>query len=288
MTVGTVVTVNLAPALWISSHARSASHYTRNIDDFADLEDPPTATYPGNNRNGNVRDMPDPAWCDSYVRAVERACVSTAETLARETGRPASPQLHMFLERPDPYVGCVTCRPVQGSDNPEAARTDAYLAISGLEVAAAATGATRLLFVWEHADMRTSLNGPGNYETALVTVDADRINHTLTWRPFTPHPTNSEADGGRSFQLSWGPVGQLDNPDLMKVPGNPIGMALWNWRRGVQLDLEVLDDMRLDGYIFHWRTSEFTDRLRHSRGFTHERDSEPGGATIRPIYFGDF
>lgn len=231
--------------------------------------------------------MSNLSWCDPYVAAVERSWVSAVETLFGETGRPARPQMHIFMDRPEPYVGFVTCRPIHSSETPEGAYLDAYLAISGMEVAADALGAARLLFAWEDADMRTSLSGPGNYAPALVTVDASATNHTLTWRSFTPRLISGAAGTqSSSIQLDWGPVQQLHDVDLMSEPNNPIGMALWNWRRGVRLDLDVLDDMQLDGYEFHWRTDEFI--YRPHRPHDHGCDVEPGSVTMRPIYFDDF
>jgi hypothetical protein len=153
---------------------------------------------------------------------VADAAVATAERLMREAGMMPLPTAHMFMDDVDPpYVGYVATRPFyRGSDAADAIRRLGELP--------AALYATRLLLVWEHADLYTALQMPGDaFPTALVTVEATLSAHTLIWRPFT---------------FVWGPTGSLGTPTVIPAWGTPvtfrngalpapIGAAIDRWRQ---------------------------------------------------------
>ncbi|MER7009465.1 hypothetical protein ABT297_41350 [Dactylosporangium sp. NPDC000555] len=153
---------------------------------------------------------------------VADAAVATADRLMREAGMMPLPTAHMFMDDVDPpYVGYVATRPFyRGADAAEA--------IGRLGELPAALYATRLLLVWEHADLYTALQMPGEtFPTALVTVEATLSAHTLIWRPFT---------------FTWGPAGSLGTPTVLPAWGTPVtyrsgalptpvGAAIDRWRR---------------------------------------------------------
>jgi hypothetical protein len=125
----------------------------------------------------------------------------TAEKLMREAGMMPLPTAHMFMDDEEPsYVGYVTTRPFYRG-------ADAAVAIGRLGELPAALYATRLLLAWEHADLYTALDVPGDvFPTALVTVEATFTSHTLIWRP---------------FDVKWGPNGSLGLPTVIPIWGTP-------------------------------------------------------------------
>jgi hypothetical protein len=61
--------------------------------------------------------------------------------------------------------------------------------------------ATRLMFGWEHADLMTALEMPGDpFPTALVTVEATFSSHTLRWHP---------------LDITWGLRGSVGAPTVV-------------------------------------------------------------------------
>jgi hypothetical protein len=145
------------------------------------------------------------------ARAVEDACLASAEAALREAGFVPRPQLHMLMDDWDqPYVGWVGTRSYyQGAD--------AANAITRLADAPAAIAATRVVLVWEAADLQISLNGPGEYPNGLVIVVAALIGgHTLRWHPFELHVAGLDASGRLIVEPEWGPSSTL--PGVLLPP----------------------------------------------------------------------
>jgi hypothetical protein len=153
---------------------------------------------------------------------VAAAVKEAAEKLMIEAGSMPLPTAHMFMDdQPSPYVGYVATRPFYRGK-------DASAAIGRLGALPAALYATRLVLTWEHADLYTALEMPGDvFPTALALVEATLTTHTLTWHPFA---------------LRWGDVGSLGVPTAIptwapwskhregQLPA-PINAALNDWRR---------------------------------------------------------
>jgi hypothetical protein len=110
---------------------------------------------------------------------VEKACLAAADEILQFGGVP-EPQLHMVIDGWEPsYLGYVRTRPYREG-------ADAVAAISRLGDAPAAVMATRVMLMWEAADLRASLHGPGDYQNGMVVVEAELIDrHTLRWYPFS-------------------------------------------------------------------------------------------------------
>ena len=184
---------------------------------------------PGVDLRGSVdlRDRQDAQ--HPVAQVVADVAVTEAERLMRESGMMPPPTAHMFMEDQEPgYVGYVTTRPF-------ARGADAAQAISRLGELPSALYVTRLLLIWEHADIYTALGMPGApYPTALVTLEATFTAHTLTWRPFT---------------ITWGPIGTLGFPTVIptwlpqtthgdgQLP-EPIRAAIDRWRQLGHGDIE--------------------------------------------------
>jgi hypothetical protein len=124
------------------------------------------------------------------VGAVERASLAGADASMRHGGFVPEPQMHMIIDDWDqPYVGWVSTRPYYDG-------LDAVKAINRLGDAPAAIMATRVVMVWEDADLRRSIHGPGEYMNALVIVQAGLMGeHTLRRHPVTLHIEGVGASG---------------------------------------------------------------------------------------------
>jgi hypothetical protein len=156
------------------------------------------------------------------AKQIAAAAKRIAEKVLVEAGSVPLPTAHMFMDdQPSPYVGYVATRPFYRGK-------DAAAAIGRLGALPAALYATRLVLTWEHADLYTALEMPGDvFPTALALVEATFTTHTLTWHPFT---------------LRWGDIGPLGVPTAIptwaasskhrngQLPA-PIHAALDEWRR---------------------------------------------------------
>jgi len=158
----------------------------------------------------------------------------------RDAGMMPPPAVHMLMDDLDPpYVGYVSCRPFYRG-------ADAVQAIARLGTLPAALYATRLVFGWEHADLMTALEMPGDpFPTALVTVEATFTGHTLSWYP---------------LDITWGPRGSVGVPtvrptwgvpvvhDDTRLPA-PVEAALARWRALSKADIEkTATKLQRDGY----------------------------------------
>lgn len=151
-----------------------------------------------------------------------RVLVDTMKRIALEaavdtfgTGYCMAPQVHMFYEPEDEYVGYVSCRPYYRGQ-------DAQTAIEHLGVIAAAMCATRLLVVWEESDLRTSLYGPANeHPNGVALLEVSLTDHELSWRPFRYLNGYGQAPGmNANFDISWGEPSVQSNVTLMPVVRN--------------------------------------------------------------------
>lgn len=92
-----------------------------------------------------------------------------------------------------PYVGCVITRPFEPG-------ADAAWAIRGLGYPPSTLPASRVLIIWEHVHLSTSLRVPlSATEPALVFLDATADDQALTYYPFT-----ASAGPRSAVELRWG------------------------------------------------------------------------------------
>jgi hypothetical protein len=133
------------------------------------------------------------------ISAVEQACLAGADAALRSGGFVPEPQVHMLIDDWDrPYVACVRTRPYRQG-------VDALRAIIRLGTAPAAIRASRVVLVWEHSDLCTSLRGPGEYETALVVLEASLTGeHTLRSHPVALHLGPPMQSGWPTVVPEWG------------------------------------------------------------------------------------
>lgn len=132
-----------------------------------------------------------------------------------------SPSAHLLDEqRHQPYLGYVSCRPFYRGE-------DVMRAFGGLGWAAALTGVSRLVVMWEHQDLCVALQQPRAVEapSAQVAVDAHRGGgHVLRWYP---------------YQLRTGPDHRDDWPSVVPVWGEAA------WHRDVTLPTPVAELLRV-------------------------------------------
>ena len=173
------------------------------------------------------------------IDAVERACLAAADKVMRAGGFVPQPQVHMLIDRwQQPYVGYVLTRPYRQG-------LDAIKAITRMADAPAAVRATRVVLAWEHADLRTSLHGPGDYPNGMAIVVASLGGqHSLSWHPVLLQagpPGESELP---SVRPDWGIPVTVDGATLP-----PVMAAVLNTWRTLEGDARaVLTDLIAEGY----------------------------------------
>jgi len=164
------------------------------------------------------------------ISAVERACLAGADASIRTGGFVPQPQVHMLIDDWDqPYVGWVSTRPYRQG-------VDAVKAITRLADAPAAIMATRVVLVWEDADLRVSLHGPGEYANGLAIVDAGLMGeHALRWHPVTLHVEGVAGNGLPDVRPEWGTPATVHNAALP-----PIMAAVLNTWRALKGDPDTI------------------------------------------------
>jgi hypothetical protein len=174
------------------------------------------------------------------VDAVERACLAAADKAMRAGGFVPQPQVHMLIDRwAQRYVGYVLTRPYRQG-------VDTVKAITRLADAPAAVKATRVVLAWEDADLRTSLNGPGDYPNGLAIVVASLAGgHSLRWHPVVLRPVGSTGESGLpSVRPEWGVPVTVDGATLP-----PVMAAVLNTWRALEGDPgTVFAELIGDGY----------------------------------------
>ena len=151
-----------------------------------------------------------------FVDAVRKGLLTAAKTALRERAQILPPQVHLFVDDPYPnYVGHVL-PPVfnQGAD--------AAWAVRGLGLLPSALPASRVLVVWENADLLTALHPTRPVsERALVVLDATVDDHSVTWYPFEIAPGLS-----LPVEARWG---EAQYANRLVLP-EPISDLLSTWR----------------------------------------------------------
>ena len=155
------------------------------------------------------------------INAVEQACLVGADAALREGGFVPEPQVHMFIDDWDqPYVGWVRTRPYYRGP-------DAMRAIARLADAPAAIMATRVVLVWEAADLRVSLDGRGDYPNGMAVVVASLDgHHVLRWHPLVLHVGPLGESGLPTVRPEWGAPSAIENEVLPPV----MEAVLTTWR----------------------------------------------------------
>jgi len=181
------------------------------------------------------------------MREIESACLTGAKASLDYAGFVPAPQLHMLIDAWDqPYVGYVETREYYEG-------ADAVSAIGALALLPAAVCATRVMLVWEEADVRASLWGPGDHPNGLVAVAATLTSHTVCWNPFVLHLDRTTRNGLPAVRAEWGRRAVLPGAPLPPVMQH----VLSSWR-DLTTDLEqevdfetVLRALMNDGYRVH-------------------------------------
>lgn len=171
------------------------------------------------------------------VATISQAVVSAAAKTMELTARAPRPQLHMFTGDVDqPYVGYLETRDFYRGE-------DAARAISGLGYPLATLPASRLLMVWEHADLLTALELPQPVrEGALVALHASVDHHWIDWHPYTAARVSPSG-----IAMTWGQPHTLDRPTLPA----PVAEMFAIWRRFTPGDFgDVIGALIQNGYEF--------------------------------------
>jgi tetratricopeptide (TPR) repeat protein len=171
------------------------------------------------------------------VTAVHEALLFALRTGLRETATVPQPQVHLFTGDPGPaYAGCVVAREFDRGD-------DAAWAIRGLGYPPSTLPASRVLIVWEHADLLISLNARQPLEKrALAFLDATINDYSVTWYPFEVLAGSDSTAGVR-----WGEPHTADRPALPR----PIIEVLDIWREFLPDDFAAtVGDLEEGGYKY--------------------------------------
>jgi hypothetical protein len=160
------------------------------------------------------------------VETLDGACVEVAEQQLRETGGCGPPTAYVLSRHlAHPYIGSISTRPFYRG-------RDGAAAVTALGLLPSVLCATRLIVVWEYADLCRALELPGgDFPTALVVLDASLDDQVLRWHPFTAHPGPLGLEGLPTVRPEWLPSEQfLDAP----LPAPVVELlALWRaWRSG--------------------------------------------------------
>lgn len=158
---------------------------------------------------------------DTHIAEVKRITVEVAAETFR-TGFCMAPQVHLFYEPENEYVGYVSCREYYRGQ-------DAVAAIGHMGVIAAAMCATRLLVVWEESDLRTSIYGPSAnvYPNGLALLDISLTGHEISWYPFRYVNEHRQLPSlTANIDIEWGQPSRQPSVDLL--PG--IHDLIHSWR----------------------------------------------------------
>ena len=156
----------------------------------------------------------------TFIEELQRISLEAAAETFR-TGFCMAPQVHLFYEPEDEYVGYVSCREYYRGQ-------DAVAAIGHLGVIAAAMCATRLLVVWEESDLRTSIYGPPphSYPNGLAMLEVSLTEHQMTWYPFTSTIDYRQLSNPTpAFDIHWARPSVQENVELL--PGIRDLIGLW-------------------------------------------------------------
>jgi hypothetical protein len=159
------------------------------------------------------------------ISAVEQACLAGADASLRVGGFVPEPQVHMLIDDWDqPYVGWVRTRPYRQG-------VDAVQAIARLADAPAAIMATRLVLMWETADLRVSLEGPGDYPNGMAVVVATLDgHHVLRWHPMVLHVGPPGESGLPTVRPEWGAPSTIE--DAVLPPTMEAVLTTWRALKG--------------------------------------------------------
>jgi len=180
-----------------------------------------------------------------FLDRLAGVAVEAAEEMLRVHGLCPPPTVHMVCADMDPpYAGMLTCRPFYRG-------ADAEQAVAAMGALPSALWATHLLVVWEHADLCTALELPGEtFPSGVVVLEATISEHTVRWYPFATR---------------FGPVGTSGMPTVMpdwetpqRHPGGwlpePVVKLLKSWREWSADDVLQERVVRLEraGYRIRW------------------------------------
>lgn len=116
------------------------------------------------------------------------------------------PTAHLLCRELDtvPYAGFVHVRPFYSGE-------DAHRAVVDLALVASMVNSSRLVVVWEQADLQVALRIPGPpLPTGLVVLDVPRDGeHVIGWHPAELVQIGTRPDGLPVVAAEWGPVRRI-------------------------------------------------------------------------------
>lgn len=174
-----------------------------------------------------------------------QALVGSADQVLRELGMCPAPTVYMLCkDMEQPYAGMLTCRPFYRG-------TDAADAVAAMGALPAALWATHLLVVWEHSDLCTALELPGEaFPSGIVVLEATMSEHTVRWYPYLTRFGAVGASGLPTVLPDWGTPTR--HPGA-KLP-DPIIRLLASWRDWTETDnlAQQAADLERAGYRMRW------------------------------------
>ena len=182
---------------------------------------------------------------DEFVGSITRACLAGADALQRQAGLCPRPQVHMLTPYAEPpYVGWVQTRPFDRG-------ADAVAAVAALGLLPSVLRISRLVVVWEHADLCTAmqLRRRGGFPAALVVLDASPDGHVLHWHPFGMHVGPIGVAGVPTVIPEWG--ASVRHRDV-SLPEPIKGLlSVWRSARDEHVD-EVVSELEYAGFEIRW------------------------------------
>lgn len=192
-----------------------------------------------------MRAMTERQWVDE----LEQLAVDMTAAMLAEGAWVPPPTVHLLCsELPRlPYVGYMRSRPFYRGE-------DAHRGIVGLGWVASMAHASRLVIVWEQADLSVALGRLTPLPSGLVVVDVPRDGeHEVRWHSMDIVETGDSPDGLPTASPEWGPK--------QRVPGGRLPepivdlLALWREERTWTHPRELADlylTMVEDGYEPGW------------------------------------
>ncbi|MDN5854039.1 MAG: hypothetical protein L0K86_14565 [Actinomycetia bacterium] len=175
---------------------------------------------------------------------VADAVLHGADELLRTLGYCQPPNVHMVCTDMDPpYAGWMRSREFYRG-------ADAAAAVTEMGRLPAAIAASHLVVSWDHADLCTALELPGeSFPSGVVVVVASISEHTVRWHPYTAHVGPLCTEGVSTIQPEWGrpcryPAGELPTP---------IARLVGTWREWTDADLpQLVAELEQAGYSVRW------------------------------------
>lgn len=185
-----------------------------------------------------------PSEIGEFMDRMAGALVDAAAELLRVHGLCQPPTAHIICADQDPpYMAALTCRPFRRG-------SDAAAAVAEMATLPAAMWSTHLVLVWEHSDMCTALDLPGDsFPSGIVVVEASVSEHVLRWHPYQTRFGQPGPSGLPTVDPEWREPKQVRGGWLP----DPVLALLSSWRNWSDAEVhDVAPRAEAAGYRIQW------------------------------------